>query len=270
MRVFTIVALSLAAALQVSTQSSSTVGPPRGAVILASAQTPLILSRFIELAGGADSPIVLVPTAALNKPGGPQIVLRPRNPPETALTSQGAKNVTVIHTFDRAVADTDTFVAPITRAAGVWFAGGMPEYLLDSYADTKVVAELRKVLERGGVIGGISAGAMVLASDTVNGSLSADRQWVARQAFDFLRGVAFQPHARATPRMDSWMVTRTDLLRIAADNTTAWVVRGDVAEIIGGGNAYVYARDANGADARFDTLSAGDRYDLAARQAVSR
>jgi cyanophycinase len=270
MRFFMIVVFLLAAALQVSTQSPSTVGPPRGAVILASAQTPVILSRFIELAGGADSPIVLVPTAALNQPGDPQIGFAPSNPPETALKSQGARNVTVIHTFDRSVADTDTFVAPITRAAGVWFAGGMPEKLLDSYADTKVVAELRKVLERGGVIGGISAGGMVLAGETANGSLSADRQWVPRRAFGFLRGVAFQPHARATPRMDSWMVKRTDLLRIAADNTTAWIVRGDVADIVGGGNAYVYARDANVADARFDTLSAGDRYDLAARQAVGR
>jgi len=269
-RVFLIGALSLAAGLQVSTQSPSTVGPPRGTVVLASAQTPLILTRFIELAGGADSPIVLVPTAALNKPGGPQIGFASTNPPETALKAQGAKNVTVLHTFDRAVADSDTFVEPITRAAGVWFAGGMPEYLLDAYADTKVVVELRKVLERGGVVGGISAGAVVLATETVNGSLSADRQWVVRRAFGLLRGVAFQPHARPAPRMESWMVKRTDLLRIAADNATAWIVRGDVAEIIGDGNAYAYERGADVADAAFDTLRASDRYDLAARRMVAR
>lgn len=33
--------------------------------------------------------------------GGDRIVLTPSNPPETALKAQGAKNVTVIHTFDR-------------------------------------------------------------------------------------------------------------------------------------------------------------------------
>ena len=270
MRVLLIGALSLAAGFQVFTQSPSTVGPSRGTVVLASAQTPLILTRFIELAGGADSPIVLVPTAALSKPGGPQIGFAPSNPPETALKAQGAKNVTVLHTFDRAVADSDTFVEPITRAAGVWFAGGMPEYLLDAYADTQVVAELRRVLERGGAIGGISAGAVVLASETVNGSLSADRQWVVRRAFGFLRGVAFQPHARPTPRMETWMAKRTDLLRIASDNAAAWVVRGNVAEIVGDGNAYVYEPDAKVADARVETLRAGDRYDLAARRAVGR
>jgi len=150
MRLFVIVALSLGAGLQVFAQSPSAVGHPRGTVVLASAQTPVILTRFIELAGGADSPIVFVPTAALNKPGGPQIGFASSNPPETALKAQGAKNVTVIHTFDRTVADSDTFVEPLTHARAVWFAGGMPEYLLDSYAGTKVVAELRKVLERGG------------------------------------------------------------------------------------------------------------------------
>jgi cyanophycinase len=270
MRIFVIVALSLAAGLQVSTQSPAAVGRPRGTVVLASVQTPVILGRFIELAGGADSPIVLVPTAALTKPGGPQIGFASSNPPETALKAQGAKNVTVIHTFDRTVADSDTFVEPLTRARGVWFAGGMPEYLLDSYAGTKVVAELRKILERGGVIGGISAGAVVLASETVNGSLNAERQWVVRPAFGLLRGVVFQPHARPMPRMESWMTKRTDLLRIAADNAAAWIVRGDVAEIVGDGNAYVFERNATIADAPFETLRARDRYDLAARRAVVR
>lgn len=270
MRVFLIAALSLTAGLDILAQSPPTVGPVRGTVILASAQTPLILARFIELAGGPGAPIVLVPTAALNKPSGPQIGLPPTNPPETALKAQGAKNVAVVHTFDRAVADSDTFVEPIMRAAGVWFAGGLPENLLDTYADTKVVGELRKVLERGGVVGGISAGAMVLAGETVNGSLSADRQWVVRRAFGLLRGAAFQPHARPTPRMESWMVQRTDLLRISADNATAWVVRGDVAEVIGDGNAYVYDTGATVADSRFDTLRAGDRYDLAARRRIVR
>lgn len=270
MRVCLIVMLSLATGLPVSTQGPSPVGPPRGTVVLASAQTPVILTRFIELAGGAGSPIVLVPTAALNKPGGPQIGFPSSTPPDAALKALGAKDVTVIHTFDRAVADSDAFVEPLTRAAGVWFAGGLPEYLLDSYADTRVVVELRKVLDRGGVVGGLSAGAVALASETVNGSLGADRQWVVRPAFGFLRGVAFQPHAQATPKMESWMVKRIDLVRISADNATAWVVRGDVAEIVGGGNAYVYEPGATTADARFDTLRAGDRYDLAARRKLAR
>jgi cyanophycinase-like exopeptidase len=176
----------------------------------------------------------------------------------------GAKNVVTLHTFDRDVADSDGFTEPIRRAAGVWFGGGMPEYLLDTYAGTKAEVEIKNVLARGGVVGGISAGAVILAGDTVNGSLSADRQWVMRKGFGLLRGVAFQPHAQ-TPKPDSWMLKRPDLLRIAADNSTAWLVVGDVAEIIGGGNAYVYEETGTAGDPRAITLRPGDRYDLAAR-----
>jgi cyanophycinase len=240
------------------------VGVERGTVILASAQTPDILTRFIDAAGGPDSPIVMVPTASLQKPDAPALFLTSNTEPGAALKAAGAKSVLVLHTFDRNVADSDRFTEPLKHAAGVWFGGGLPEYLLDTYAGTKAEAEVKSVLARGGVVGGISAGAMILAGDTVNGSLSADRQWVMRKGFGILRGVAFQPHAQ-TPKPESWMLKRPDLLRIAADNATAWLVVGDVAEIIGGGHAYVYEETGTGGDPRSITLSPGDQYDLAAR-----
>lgn len=243
---------------------STSVGPSRGTIIVGSAETPAILSRLIEAAGGPDALIIYVPTASRLKPDGSRIVPVSSNP-ENRLKEAGAKNVLVLHTFDRSVADSDSFVGPIKRADGVWFGGGLPEYLLDTYAGTKAEAEFKNVLARGGVIGGISAGAMVLASDTVNGELGADRQWVQRKAFGLLRGVVFQPHAQS-PKPESWMLKRPDLLRIAADNSTAWVVRGDLAEIIGNGNAYVY-REESGTPGTlsFITLHPGDRYDLSNR-----
>jgi len=250
--------------LATQTTPLTRVGTPRGTLILASTQTPEILSRFIDAAGGPDAPMVFVPTASLQMPGAAQIFVRSNPDPAAALKAAGAKNVVVLHTFDRDVANSSSFIEPITRAAGIWFGGGSPENLLDSYAGTKTEAEFRNVLARGGVVGGISAGAMVLASETVNASLGADGQWVVRTAFGFLRGVAFQPHAQ-TPQLQSWMVKRPALLRIAADNSTAWLVVGDVAEIIGGGNAYVYAETATGSEPRSIALRAGDRYDLAAR-----
>ena len=266
MRVFLTVGFAVAASLLVAAQTpASRVGPPQGTIVLASAQTPAILTRFVELAGGPDSLIIMIPTASMNRPGGGLQTFQSRTPPESGLKAVGAKNVVVLHTFDRPVADSDSFVEPIKRAAGVWLGGGMPEHLLDTYSGTKVELELRNLLARGGVVGGLSAGAVVLASDTVNGALGPDRQWVVRNAFGFLRGVAFQPHAERGPRVESWTLKRPDLLRIAGDNSTAWVVRGDIAEIIGEGNAYVYEQSANVANAPFATLRAGDRYDLAAQ-----
>jgi cyanophycinase len=244
-------------------RNSTTVGPSHGTIILGSAETPSTLANLIEAAGGPDALIIYVPTASRLKPDGPIVPIA--SSPEARLKAAGAKNVVVLHTFDRKVADSDSFVEPIKNATGVWFGGGFPEYLLDTYVGTKAEAEFQNVLSRGGVVGGVSAGAMVLASDTVNSSLGADRQWVVRKGFGFLRGVAFQPHAQV-PKPESWMLKRPDLLRIAADNSTAWVVRGDVAEIIGEGKAYVYREDSKIGDTlSLLTLSAGLRFDLSTR-----
>ena len=248
-------------ALTAQTRPATTTGPANGAVILASAPTPPILDRFIQLAGGAGASFVFVPTATLPKPGGPTAYV-PSGPELGGLKGRGATNVAVLHTFERTVADTDSFVEPLKRASAVWLGGGLPENLLDSYAGTKVEAELRNVLARGGVVGGVSAGAVVLGSETVNSGLSADRQWVVRKGFGLVSAVAFQPHAQ-NPKIDSWLLKRSDLARLAADNAAAWVIQKGVAEIVGDGKAYVFT-DSVGPDGMpFLTLRGGDRYDLA-------
>jgi len=241
----------------------STVGPASGTLIVGSAETPDILARLIEAAGGPDALIIYVSTASRLKPDGPFERVAPN--PEERLKTAGAKNVVVLHTFDRKVADSDSFVETIKKANGVWFGGGHPEYLLDTYAGTKAQTAFGSVLSRGGVLGGASAGAVVLASDTTNSLLDENYQLAPRKGFGFLRTVGFQPHAQS-PKPDSWMLKRPDLLRIAADNSTAWVVRGNVAEIIGTGNAYVYGENSGTPGTlSFITLRPGDQYDLANR-----
>lgn len=261
-----LIAACMCASLQALTAQSTPatkMGPGSGAVLLASAPTPPILDRFIQLAGGPGDLIVFVPTATLQKPGAAMVYV-PSGPEVGGLKARGATNVVVLHTFDRIVADTDSFVEPLKRASGVWLAGGLPENLLDSYAGTKVETELRNVLARGGVVGGVSAGAMVLGSETVNSGLSADRQWVVRKGFGLLRALAFKPHAQ-NPTPDSWMLKRPNLARLASDNATAWVIQRDRAEIIGDGKAYVFT-DSVGPDGMpFITLRGGDRYDFARR-----
>ena len=261
-----LIAACVGASLQALTAQSTPAtapGPANGAVILASAPTPLILDRFIQLAGGPGASFVFIPTATLPKPGGTTAYVPP-GPELGGLKGRGATNVVVLHTFERTAADTDSFVEPLKRASGVWLGGGLPESLLDSYAGTKVETELRNVLARGGVVGGVSAGAMVLGSEAVNSGLSADRQWVVRKAFGLLSAVAFQPHAQ-NPKLDTWLLKRSDLARLASDNAAAWVIQKGMGEIVGDGKAYVFT-DTVGPDGMpFITLRGGDRYDLARR-----
>src|SRR5688500_5288977 len=101
--------------------SEPRVGPPRGALVIvgggALRDTP-ILRRFIALAGGPASPIVVIPTAQDPEHDG-------RTPGEVQqFMDAGALRLEVLHTRDRAVADSDAFVAPLREARGAWFGGG--------------------------------------------------------------------------------------------------------------------------------------------------
>jgi len=131
------------------------VGPRTGSVMVVGGGSmgPELWSRFIELAGGPDALIVDVPTA------GGDSVYAPNWRGANALRAAGARNVVILHTVNRRVADSDSFVAPLTRAGGVWFEGGRQWHLVDSYAGTKTEQELHNVLARGGIVGGSSAGA---------------------------------------------------------------------------------------------------------------
>jgi len=256
-----------------SAQRAPTVGPTTGAVMVVGggAQGPEVYAKFIELAGGPDAVIVDVPTA-----GGDSIDLTTAG---RAWKNAGAKNVVILHTTDRKVADADTFVAKIAKAGGVWFDGGRHYRLVDSYAGTKTQKAFEQVLARGGVIGGSSAGASILGDYLVRGAPSNDNRIFNHpkylQGFAYLRGVAIDQHVVARERLpdmfDSLTSHRRDLLGISEDEGTVWVVRGDEATIIGRNKAFVYnGKDATDAGKPFLTLRPGDRYNLASRRVIAR
>jgi cyanophycinase len=233
---------------------------------------PEILTKFIELAGGPDALIIDVPTA-----GGDSVY--PANwRGMNALKAAGARNVRVLHTVDKKVADSDQFAEPLAKAGGVWFEGGRQWHLVDSYAGTKTERGFHDVLARGGVVGGSSAGASILSTYMLRGARSGNEVIMApgyEEGFGFLRGVAIDQHVVARERLrdlaDSLMPRRPDLLGISEDEGTAWVVRGDTADIIGRNKAFVYGgRDATDSRKPFLTLHPGDRYDLAARKVIRR
>ena len=230
------------------------------------------MARFIQLAGGPDALIIDIPTA-----GGAATY------PQTTATANsirtnGAKNVIVLHTTDRKVADSDSFVAVLKKAGGVWFEGGRQNLLVDAYAGTQAETEFHSVLTRGGVVAGSSAGASIQGSflirgaSTGNGIMDAPGRNVG---FAFLRGVGIDQHVVARERLpdlaDSVMRKYPDTLFISEDEGTAWVVQADNAEIIGRSKAFVYnGKDKTDDGKPFLTLRPGDRYNLKTRRVTHR
>jgi cyanophycinase len=256
-------------------QSSPKVGPPHGTVIVVGGGSmgPEIYQRFIDAAGGPNALIVDVPTA------GGDSVYKQDAPGTRGWKQAGAKNIYVLHTTDRKLADSDSFAAILRKAGGVWFEGGRQFHLVDSYAGTKSEQGFHDVLARGGVVGGSSAGASILGSFLVRGAPSNDNLIMDspgyEKGFAFLRGVGIDQHVVARERLpdlaDSIMPKYPELLGISEDEGTSWVVKGDVAEIVGRNKAFVYGgKDGTDAGKPFLTLHPGDKYDLAARHVVHR
>ena len=256
-------------------QSATKVGPANGTVIVVGGGSmgPEIYDAFIGAAGGPDALIIDVPNAGGDSSYGDAAAGAQK------LRKSGARNVEVLFTTDRAVADADSFVAVLDRAGGVWFDGGRQYRLVDAYAETKTEQAFHDVLARGGVVGGSSAGATILGDFLVRGAPSGDNEIMDypgyRKAFAFLRGTAIDQHVVARERLpdlaDSIMSKYPQLLGMSEDEGTAWVVRGDTATIIGRGKAFVYGgHDPNDPGRPFVTLFPGDRYDLGARRVIHR
>ena len=123
-----------------------------------------IYQTFVKLAGGPNARIVVIPTAREGDDFPPAwIGLEP-------FLRAGARSVRVLHTRSREHANQDDFATTLQHATGVWITGGRQWRLTDAYLGTRIPDELQKLLERGGVVGGTSAGASVLASYLVRGT----------------------------------------------------------------------------------------------------
>jgi cyanophycinase-like exopeptidase len=175
------------------------IGPRAGSLVLIGGGRPLpddALKRFVELAGGPDAPIVIIPTAG-GAPAYDDSFIGVAD-----LRRAGARNLRILHTYDRTEADSATFIAPLRTARGVFIYGGTNAILVDAYVNTNTLREIRSLLDRGGVVGGTSAGAEVQGSFMPRGQtgdsdgkvLIGDHQ----VGFGFLNHVAVDAHWAAS------------------------------------------------------------------------
>jgi cyanophycinase len=249
--------------------AAQSIGPRAGSLVIVGGamRDPTILARFLELAGGPDAPIVVVPTAG-DAADYDQYWsgLRP-------FRENGARNLTLLHTRDRAQADSEAFVKPIAAARGVFFTGGRQWRLADAYLNTRTQRELQQLLDRGGVIGGSSAGATILGSFLVRGDTKGNEVMIGDHVtgFGFLKNSAIDQHLlRRNRQFDLIEVIdkHPSLLGIGIDENTAVVVQGDRFDVIGQGYVAIYdTKNVIRPAGRFYLLAPGDRFDLVKREA---
>jgi len=234
-----------------------------------------ISNKFIELAGGKDANIVVVPTA-----GTDTVTQEMMDRSKEYWISRGLMNVTVLHTKDRQLANSEEFTEPIRNAKGVWFTGGRQWRIADSYLGTLTQREFEAVLERGGVIGGSSAGATIQGSYLARGDTQTNTIMMGdhEKGFSFINNVAIDQHLLKRNRqfdLVEILMAHPGLLGIGLDENTAIVVQGSEFEVIGKSLVAIYNtklwKEHNDSTVlrnggKFFFLSSGDRYNFVERK----
>ncbi|MFN3491197.1 MAG: Type 1 glutamine amidotransferase-like domain-containing protein, partial [Anaerolineales bacterium] len=112
----------------------------------------------IELAGGLNAPICIIPTAAAPDNN----YKRAGNNGVRWFQSLGAKNVFRVDVIDKHSANDENIANVIRESKLIYLLGGFPSYLGETLKNSLCWQAALEVYKNGGVIGGSSAGAMVL------------------------------------------------------------------------------------------------------------
>jgi cyanophycinase len=277
--VVTLFTLICAPATRAALDQAPEYGPPKGTLVIVgggSLEGTGIIEKFIQLAGGPDAHFVIVPTAGGNRTADGTIREYKEEETIAPWIKRGLKHVKMLHTHDPKVADTEAFAKVLRDANAVWFTGGRQWNIVDSYANTLTYREFHKVLERGGVIGGSSAGATIQGDYLVRGDTSGPNVMMTaepnhQEAFKFLRKVAIDQHINTRNRWDDLIPLiqkHAGLLGIGLSESTAIVVQGDTFEVTGKWKVAIHdnTRLYQPWEKPYFVLSAGDVYNMKARR----
>lgn len=249
--------------------NSADIGPDNGHLVIVGGamKDPSILEEFMKLAGGPEAPVVVIPTAG----GGDRYDQSWRGMRQ--FREAGFENLTLVHTYERPEANSEEFVRPIKEARGVFFTGGRQWRLADAYLNTLTHQELVALLERGGVIGGSSAGATIQGSYLVRGDTETNTIMMGdhTQGMGFLKNSGIDQHLlKRNRQFDLLEVVEAhpQLLGIGIDEDTAIVVHGDRFYVIGQGYVAIYDTSNHiPPSGPFYFLAPGDRFNLKTREA---
>jgi len=219
-----------------------TQGPENGTLlIVGGAASNYFYEEFMNLVGGANELIVVIPTAGTSEVISQENLDNFKN----SFIKKGFKNVTVLHTHNWEEANSDKFMQPLKEAKGVWFSGGRQWRLADSYLNTKTHEAFKALLERGGVIAGSSAGATIQGSYLARGDTKTNTIMMGdhEEGLNFLTNVAIDQHLLARNRqfdMFDILDNRPELLGIGLDEDTGIIVKNNTFEVIGSSYVAIY------------------------------
>jgi cyanophycinase len=232
----------------------SSAGPGALVVVGGGGTPPEVVARAIELAGGPDAVIVVLPQASATEAAGESTVAMFRD--------AGARNVANWRFIGSPGTEglpgpfpgIDETAAAIADADLIWFPGGAQGRLKRALDDAGLTDLIRRRHRAGVVVGGTSAGAAVLAEAMITGD-QYDLEGVTAASTDIAEGLALWPDAlidqhflkrQRNNRLLSAVLDHPQLIGVGIDERTAVIVRDGELEVMGDSSVIVFdARDAD-------------------------
>lgn len=199
-----------------------------------------ILRRFVRLAGGRQSRIVIIPTAS-SVPDEVVDVYR------TVFSRLGSPEVTYVDPATRLDSSDPELVATLDRATGIFISGGNQLKLSQLIVGTPLGAALVAAYERGAVVAGTSAGASIMSQFMISmgdeGVTPRQRSSQLTAGLGLLPGVIVDQHfdQRARyGRLLSLVAGSPSLLGMGIDEDTAAEIADErEMTIVGSGAVFV-------------------------------
>lgn len=193
-----------------------------------------IYDEFVRVAGGHSARLVLIPSAY---PYGDLARIRRAF---GGWREYAVESFDFLHTDNRQEADTARFTRVLERATGVWIAGGAQARLVRRYGQTRVEDLLRQVVDRGGVVGGTSAGASVMSQLMISdGSMT---EAVVDRGFGLATRLVIDQHFSERgrfPRLLGVLEDNVSHIGLGIDEETAVILSGNRLRVMGEGRATV-------------------------------
>jgi cyanophycinase len=206
----------------------------------------VVLRRFVRLAGGRRSRVVVIPTAS----AFPDEAVAAYT---DVFTRLGAATVDMVHPVSRAAASDADLVARVDAATGIFLTGGNQLKLSQYIVGTALGEAILRAHRRGAVVAGTSAGASIMSLFMISmgdeGVTPRQRSSQLTAGLGLLPDVVVDQHfdQRARyGRLLSIVATSPNLLGLGIDeDTAAEVTDGRGLTVLGTGAVFVV--DARGA-----------------------
>ena len=235
--------------------------------------------KFVELSGGADAKIVVIPTASMLEDTGPDY--------QSIFSELGAGEVNFLPITHRIDCDNPEFSMLLDNATGIFMTGGNQLRLSAILGGTLVAQKIRRCNAAGVPVAGTSAGASIMSEHMIAGgsgnAAPAEGNVNLAPGIGLTNAVIIDQHFTQRNRLGR-LLTATSynpfLIGLGIDEDTAAFINADnVLEVVGSGSVTVVDAnhlthssmwDARAGEAlsllglRLDVLGEGCRYDLTA------